>query len=978
MSNNKDVEIRVFASPKARSLDFQDESRVAELIRNRVLPQAKADYYRVDVKIRRKKDQTPQYLVAYMLRKDIYLAEVVKVNVDANFQEKGITFSYDNSKDKEEDEGEGEHDLGEEEYAFDFVFATPVPEIPSAQNAVEWLYEQATKAGFRAKRLLGAEATVANYKKFLTSRLKGFVNIGHGNASSIILDDGPLPASWFQKLANQSLKPAVIYFNSCQVHNDPLKSAVMHGGARTFIGGIVNLLIGPSEEVCNCFWGKVIISTARMDNALHQCEKKKYPEIGAHGITGDTGPFPLVTNEDIFTLKENNFVLWRGAPSDPPPQLIIGKLQPGAPVTLVDEQRFDLKQSDDFPDHDIWIIPAAECNLTEGQVYHYWFEVKDTHPKRSGERVRVTDPMAFTVDWRLRGPRPEGSDYSDDDQYPAAVVKFSQNRLIPCDAGGETGELQDEPSLNTLPPNNRLVIYEIPTAWTRGEHERGVGTFRDVTALIDPNEGGANFSDLAVTQAGRSYLTELGVNAIELLPPADSFYVRDWGYGTTNFCAPDFELGFPDDYSHPAPNRDLRGLVAACHTHGLRFFVDVVPAFARTNAYLAAATDDFFILNPASDPSDPDAHNSRGGLRNGFGSTLFRYETFKQGYDPVTGESMSLSPSRQLMKVSLLRWMNDFHIDGIRMDTVENVFSWNFIGEYKDLARKTWRDRYASQGTKNDADARFLVVGEELEEPLELLRQQRLDGLWHESFKRYIRAALVGESAAYENFEWTVRKAIDCRNCGYSDGAQAIIYLGSHDVEGFRNERLYDYFQNNGVLDSEKRIKLAFACLLTAVGVPQILAGDEFADKHDLFDKNGNVSQGGGKQVDPVNYSRLDDDWRSWIKDYVARLIKFRTTSKALAVNDTDFIHVDFHGKRVLAWRRGRPDVDDIVVVVANFSDFCTDDPHNPRSEYRVNNWPAPPPGKRWREITQDRDVPPEWAGREPIYPWEAKVYTLV
>jgi hypothetical protein len=43
----------------------------------------------------------------------------------------------------------------------------------------------------------------------------------------------------------------------------------------------------------------------------------------------------------------------------------------------------------------------------------------------------------------------------------------------------------------------------------------------------------------------------------------------------------------------------------------------------------------------------------------------------------------------------------------------------------------------------------------------------------------------------------------------------------------------------------------------------------------------------------------------------------FRTHSAALAVNDTDFIHVDFEeGKRVLVWKRGRPGVDDPVVVL--------------------------------------------------------------
>jgi len=691
-----------------------------------------------------------------------------------------------------------------------------------------------------------------------------------------------------------------------------------------------------------------------------------------------------IVNADILLRKVDRFVLWRPADTSPPPALVIGQLQLGAPVALVSEQRLPLQPAPGFSD--LWEIAVARCNLVEGQIYHYWFEVNDSHPARPrGTRIRTTDPTAFTVDWRLRGPQPAGP-YSDDDCYPAAVVKVAQGRLVPCDPGGETGDLQDERALVALPANNRMVIYELPTAWTRigtaGEREIGLGTFRDVAALIDPAEGGANFSDLAIVQRGRSYLGELGVNALELLPPADSFYDRQWGYGTTNFLAPDFDLGFPEDYSWPTPNRDLLTLIRTCHVHRMRFLVDVVMAFARTNAYLAANTDEFFILDPRANPADPDAHNSRGtdpaNVRDGFGSSLFRYAGFVHGYDPIGGQAARLSPGRRLMQASLIRWMNDFHIDGIRMDSVENVSNWDFIQEYTTLARSIWRDRCAAEGAAG-ADERFLVVGEELQEPLEILRQQRLDGLWHENFKRFIRAALIGHNADGEpSFEWTVRRAIDCRSFGYTDGAQAIIYLTSHDVEGYRNERLFNFFTNNGVVDGERRVKLAFACLLTAVGIPMILAGDEFADEHDLFNAQGAVTQGGGKQVDPVNYSRLGDAWRARIKDYVARLVKLRTSYDALAVNDTDVFHVDFNeGKRVLVWRRGRPGSDRVVVVVANFSDFATDT-SRPNAEYRVPNWPAAPPGTRWREVTQERLVPPEWVGREPIFPWEAKVYAIV
>jgi 1,4-alpha-glucan branching enzyme len=352
------------------------------------------------------------------------------------------------------------------------------------------------------------------------------------------------------------------------------------------------------------------------------------------------------------------------------------------------------------------------------------------------------------------------------------------------------------------------------------------------------------------------------------------------------------------------------------------------------------------------------------------------------GYDPISGlQQDNLSPARQLMQTALHRWMTDFRIDGLRLDSIENVQNWDFIESYKNLGHELNRQRFDADGASG-ADERFFVVGEELNEPHALLEQNRLDGLWHQSFKNYIRMALIGQNHENEtSFEWTVRKAIDSRNFGYAKLTQAVIYLTSHDVEGYRNERLYNFFINTSVSDVaaiERRTKLAFACLLTAVGVPMILAGDEFADQHDLFDANGNVTQDGGKQVDPVNFSRLGDEWRKHLKTYVSRLVKLRTSHDALAANETSFIHVDFNdGKRVLVWRRGVEGSDKQVVVLANFSDYGTPDPFSPSAEYVVPNWPALPSGRRWREVPQDRDVAPEQAGREPIFPWEAKVYAL-
>ena len=107
------------------------------------------------------------------------------------------------------------------------------------------------------------------------------------------------------------------------------------------------------------------------------------------------------------------------------------------------------------------------------------------------------------------------------------MIGFSGGKLVVRDPNGEAPE-RKVADFDALAPNNRLVIYELPTAWARSsggdEFERAVGTFRDARALIDPGFEGANFSELTVTRLDPPYLVQLGVNAVEMLPPADSIF----------------------------------------------------------------------------------------------------------------------------------------------------------------------------------------------------------------------------------------------------------------------------------------------------------------------------------------------------------------------------------------------------------------------------------------------------------------------
>jgi hypothetical protein len=293
MNKYEDVKINVFGSRKEfRTYDTQDENQIAYSIREKVLPEMGVEYHSVRVKVKRKPDHTPDYLIAYMLRKDTYTADVVKIEIDANYQVLNAIRDYDDSGEEEdEDEDEGEQYGQVTAYAPNFVVATPEDGIPTAVAAVNHIHNQATSAGLNSVKLLGAAANRANYKAYLKTDLKGFVNIGHGFTGGIVLSDGTLGAGWFNGLIGNPLSPAVVYFNSCQVFNSPLQPAVMQAGARSYIGGIINLYIGPSEKVCMCFWERSIKTLSGMLQILKKCEKEKYPTQGAHGFSGDPGIF---------------------------------------------------------------------------------------------------------------------------------------------------------------------------------------------------------------------------------------------------------------------------------------------------------------------------------------------------------------------------------------------------------------------------------------------------------------------------------------------------------------------------------------------------------------------------------------------------------------------------------------------------------------------------------------------------------------
>ncbi|MBV9947180.1 MAG: hypothetical protein JOZ69_10055 [Myxococcales bacterium] len=669
------------------------------------------------------------------------------------------------------------------------------------------------------------------------------------------------------------------------------------------------------------------------------------------------------------------WLLWRTQWTDVPPALFIQRYRAGQGIDFATFRELPLARSE--LSSDLLEIPAADCGLEEGGVYLYWFKLRDAAAPGTTNVLYCTDPFAWAVDRSTLAPAPADPN-GVTIAAPASVVGFRGGRLVPVDVDGRpTAGLgtTDPGSTERRDPNNQTVIYELPTRWVVSSPPTspglppgalvGTGTFADVVALLVPDAKAPSFPKLTQVNE-RAHLVDLGANALELLPPADSSQVLEWGYGTANYFAADFDLGRPAGAVRSEATAQLVQLVRACHDAGVRFFPDVVMAFTRDNTGLRDVNDLDLLVEPGTgDPQE--RRTTDGGSRAGFGGNPFRYAgPARPGFDPVTGADVpALVPARQYMKTYVTHWMTFFGIDGVRVDDVADIDNWDFNGEFTRHARAVWR-------SAGGDDARFIVISEELGRPAEFARAGKTDASWNEPWKRILRNAILGRNADDEpSFEWSVRKLIDCSLLGFGDLSQAVNYLGSHDVGGFRNERIFNFLVNNGVQDVARRLKLAFACLLTAAGIPMIFAGDEFADSQDLP-----LSDAGdrNKQIDPVKFDRLSDPWRRDLFDQVARLVRLRTSAAALARNETSFLHVDFEGKRVLVWQRGL--LADPVVVVANFSDYAS--PGGLGGEYVIPAFPDPEAA--WYEVSQGapRRVTPAQVGREPIFAWEAKIYRIL
>lgn len=339
------------------------------------------------------------------------------------------------------------------------------------------------------------------------------------------------------------------------------------------------------------------------------------------------------------------------------------------------------------------------------------------------------------------------------------------------------------------------------------------------------------------------YLLELGVNAIEIMPISQFPGSRNWGYDGVYPYAAQYSYGGPDG---------LKKLVDSCHQKGLAVILDVVyNHMGPEGNYLA----DFgpFFTDKYSTP---------------WGKAI--------NFDDVHSDHV-----RNFFIQNALMWLEDYHIDGLRLDAVHAILDNSARHFLKELRQNV--DQLQLKNLK-----RYYLIAESDMNDVKVIQPYNnggynLEAQWADDFHHAVHTLATGEKEGYysdygkvSDLAKSFRQALIYdgtyssfrnRTIGNDPSGQSpdqfVVCIQNHDQIGNRmlGERL-------SKLVSFEMLKLAAGTMLIAPFVPMLFMGEEYGEDNPFLYF---VSHGDPNLVEAVREGRKREfeyfKWKGTVPD---------------------------------------------------------------------------------------------------------------
>ena len=246
------------------------------------------------------------------------------------------------------------------------------------------------------------------------------------------------------------------------------------------------------------------------------------------------------------------------------------------------------------------------------------------------------------------------------EMFIPGVAKGAKYKFELLDSAGDLLPLKNDPfgHCHEPPPGNASIVYDTTYRWDDNSWmarrssepalDRPVSIYEVHLGSWRRKADDSYLSYRELAEELVNYVTDMGFTHIELLPVSEHPFDGSWGYQPIGMYAPTHRFGNPDDF---------RYFVDCCHAAGISVILDWVPAHFPQDEH---------------------------GLRRFDGTALYEHADPRKGEHADWGTLIFNFGRREVINYligSALYWIDEFHIDALRVDAVASMLYLDYSRE---------------------------------------------------------------------------------------------------------------------------------------------------------------------------------------------------------------------------------------------------------------------------------------------------------